>query len=67
MPRRTSPQDADKVFDANDLEELVHDKRADWRASGANARRRQRRYKKLLMAQISKQGPHEDAHGDDAD
>jgi hypothetical protein len=55
MPKRTSVTDATKVDEASDLEHLVRDKRADWRASGAKARRRQRRYKKLLTRQISRQ------------
>ncbi|MEL6583156.1 MAG: hypothetical protein AAFQ36_04935 [Pseudomonadota bacterium] len=53
MPKRTSPEDAAHVVDAKDLEEVVQDKRAGWRANGAKARRRQRRYKKLLLTQIS--------------
>lgn len=54
MPRRTYPADADRVHHANDLEDIVHDKRADWRATGAKARRRQRRYKNLLTQQLVK-------------
>ncbi|MEL6642679.1 MAG: hypothetical protein AAFQ79_01985 [Pseudomonadota bacterium] len=52
MPKRTSPKDGRTVVDARDLEVLVQDKREGWRASGAKARRRQRRYKKLLISQI---------------
>ncbi len=48
MPRRTSLKDARDVAEANDLEDIVQDKRAGWRANPAKARRRQRRYKKRL-------------------
>ena len=57
MPKRTSPTDAGKITVAADLEELVQDKREGWRASGAKARRRQRRYKALLTQQLLKLGP----------
>lgn len=35
----------------------MQDKREGWRASGAKARRRQRRYKALLTQQLLKLGP----------
>lgn len=54
MPKRTYPADADRVDHADDLEEIVQDKRAEWRANGAKARRRQRRYKNLLTQQLAK-------------
>lgn len=54
MVKRTSPRDADKIDQADDLEDVVQDKRAGWRASGAKARRRQRRYQNLLTAQLRK-------------
>ncbi|MFO8127152.1 hypothetical protein [Yoonia sp.] len=57
MAKRTSPSDAKKISVAADLEELVQDKREGWRASGAKARRRQRRYKALLTQQLMKLGP----------
>lgn len=57
MTKRTSPTDADKISVAADLEDLVQDKREGWRASGAKARRRQRRYKALLTQQLLKLGP----------
>ena len=57
MSKRTSPADAGKIAVAADLEELVQDKREGWRASGAKARRRQRRYKSLLTHQLLKLGP----------
>jgi len=56
MAKRTSPADAHKISVAADLEELVQDKRENWRASGAKARRRQRRYKVLLTQQLMKVG-----------
>ena len=52
MPKRTSVKDAQEVVDAADLEDVVRDKREGWRASGAKARRRQRRYKKLLLSHM---------------
>lgn len=52
MGRRTSPSDARDVVEAADLEGIVQDKRAGWRADAARARRRQRRYKKLLTRQL---------------
>lgn len=57
MPKRTSPIDAGKISVAADLEELVQDKREGWRATGAKARRRQRRYKTLLTQHLLKLGP----------
>jgi hypothetical protein len=57
MTKRTSPSDAGKISIAADLEELVQDKREGWRATGAKARRRQRRYKALLTQQLLKLGP----------
>lgn len=53
MAKRTSPKDGRKAVEAGDLEDLVHDKREGWRATGAKRRRRQRRYTKLLISQIS--------------
>ena len=62
MTRRTTPADAGQVQKADDLEDLVQDKRAGWRADGARARRRQRRYKNLLTRQITLRavGPDDD-------
>ena len=60
MAKRTSPNDASRIFVADDLEEVVVDKRAGWRASGAKAHRRQRRYKRLLIQQLIRQAPAED-------
>ncbi|MGP9790819.1 hypothetical protein [Roseinatronobacter sp. NSM] len=61
MPKRTYPKDALLIEQAADLEEIVKDKRADWRATGAKARRRQRRYKTLLIQQLVKDGGETDA------
>ena len=54
MSRRTTPTDAEHVIDAGDLEHLVIDKRETWRASGAKARRRQRRYQHSMLTQLTK-------------
>ena len=54
MPKRTSPRDAARIVDADDLDDIVQDKRAGWRATGAKARRRQRRYQNLLTQQLRK-------------
>ncbi|MDJ0858065.1 MAG: hypothetical protein QNJ03_03225 [Dinoroseobacter sp.] len=52
MPKRTSPNSAKDIVDADDLESLVQDKREGWRATSSKARRRQRRYKKLLISKL---------------
>ena len=57
MAKRTSPSDAEHITVADDLQHVVHDKRAGWRASGAKARRRQRHYNKLLTEQLIRIGP----------
>lgn len=68
MAKRTSPNDASRVTVAADLEEVVTDKRECWRASDAKARRRQRRYKRLLTQQLVKLVPDDGAGiGDDND
>jgi len=56
MAKRTSITDADQVDAADDLEHVVRDKREAWRAGGAKARRRQRRYKKLLTRHLVRGG-----------
>ena len=56
MPKRTTPSDADDITEADDLQHIVQDKRAGWRANPAKARRRQRRYTGLLTRQLLKQG-----------
>ena len=52
MPRRTYEADGQHVEVAEDLDELVSDKREGWRATPAKARRRQRRYGKRLTKTI---------------
>ena len=52
MPRRTYEADGRRVEVAEDLDELVSDKREGWRATPAKARRRQRRYGKRLTKAI---------------
>ena len=52
MPKRTSPTDARDLTAADDLKFLVQDKREGWRANGATARRRRRRYENLLTQHV---------------
>ena len=52
MARRTYESDGLNVETADDVDELVADKRQGWRANAAKARRRQRRYKKRLTNEI---------------
>ena len=52
MARRTYESDGLNVESADDVDELVADKRQGWRANAAKARRRQRRYKKRLTNEI---------------
>ena len=52
MARRTYESDGLIIETADDVEELVSDKRQGWRANAAKARRRQRRYKKRLTNEI---------------
>lgn len=54
MPKRTSPRDARKVEVAEDIDDVVTDKREGWRANSAKARRRQRRYKKRLTEEVAR-------------
>lgn len=62
MPKRTYQKDAAQIEEAADLEEIVKDKRAEWRATGAKARRRQRCYKALLVQQLIKDGADMDGY-----
>lgn len=67
MPKRTSPDDARMIVDARDVDEVVVDKREGWRASPAKARRRQRRYARLLTSRLIVDGGEfgmEDTAGD---
>jgi len=52
MSKRTSPKDAANVNFANDIDDIVIDKRSQWRVNAAKARRRQRRYKRLITQEI---------------
>ena len=52
MSRRTYESDGLIIERADDVDELVADKRQGWRANAAKARRRQRRYKKRLTNEI---------------
>jgi len=57
MTKRTTPTDAEDVIVADDMQRIVKDKREGWRASTAKARRRQRRYTKLLTTHLMRIGP----------
>ncbi len=54
MPRRTYEKDAQHIEVADDLDEIVKDKREGWRANSSKANQRQRRYKKRLTKQLLK-------------
>ncbi len=56
MGKRTDPSDAELIVEADDLQSIVKDKRAGWRANAAKARRRQRRYSELLTRQLIRMG-----------
>ena len=55
MTRRTYESDGLNVETADDVDELVADKRQGWRTNAVKARRRQRRYKKRLTNEIRNQ------------
>jgi hypothetical protein len=52
MARRTYEADAEYIETADDLDDLVQDKREGWRANSSKAWRRQRRYKKRLTHEL---------------
>ena len=52
MTRGTYEADAEHIETADDLDDLVQDKREGWRANSSKARRRQRRYKKRLTNEL---------------
>jgi hypothetical protein len=54
MTKRTYENDAILIDRADDLEEIVRDKREIWRANQSKATRRQRRYKKRLLNELLK-------------
>lgn len=64
MAKRTSPLDAARIGIADDLDDIVIDKREGWRATSAKARRRQRRYQNLLTQQLTRLGPEDDIPDD---
>ena len=54
MTKRTYEIDAENIEVAQDFEEVVKDKRENWRANITKRRQRQRRYKKRLTKQLLK-------------
>ena len=54
MTSRTYEADAEYIETADDLDDLVHDKREGWRANSSKARRRQRRYKNRMTGELLK-------------
>ena len=54
MTKRTYERDAVLIEIADDLENIVRDKREAWRANPSKATRRQRRYKKRLLNELLK-------------
>ncbi len=54
MTKRTYEIDADNIEVAQDFEEVVKDKRENWRVNITKSRQRQRRYKKRLTKQLLK-------------
>jgi len=52
MTKRTNEKDAVFIEQADDQEDLVKDKRLNWRSSPSKAIRRQRRYKKRLINEL---------------
>ncbi len=54
MTKRTYELDANYIEVAQDFEDIVKDKRENWRANITKSRQRQRRYKKRLTKQLLK-------------
>tara|TARA_B100000676_G_C17777853_1_gene680257 strand:- start:163 stop:336 length:174 start_codon:yes stop_codon:yes gene_type:complete len=54
MTKRTYEKDAVLIERADDLENIVKDKREIWRSSPSKVIRRQRRYKKRLINELLK-------------
>ena len=52
--KRTYENNAIQIEIADDLDTLVSDKRLGWRASPSKAKRRQRRYKNIMINEILK-------------
>lgn len=57
--RRTRIQDYKRIKKADDLDEVVHDKRRDKRATKKKAKRRNRHYEKDLLRQLRKNFDHD--------
>ena len=54
MTKRTYERDAILIERADDLENIVKDKREIWRSNPSKANRRQIRYKKRLISELLK-------------
>lgn len=54
MVKRTYERDATLIETADDLENIVVDKREIWRSNPSKVNRRQRRYKKRLINELLK-------------
>ena len=54
MTKRNYERDAALIERAEDLENIVIDKREIWRSNPSKANRRQRRYKKRLISELLK-------------
>ncbi|MEM6760340.1 MAG: hypothetical protein AAF601_12760 [Pseudomonadota bacterium] len=54
MPKRTTLSDAAKIDAADDIDDVVQDKREGWRATPAKARRRNRRYAKRMTEELAR-------------
>mgnify|MGYP001433779581 FL=1 len=52
MSLRTYEKNAKNIEIASDVDEIVKDKRKNWRANSTKASQRQRRYKKRLIKQL---------------
>jgi len=52
MTRRTYEADAERIETADDLDDLMQDKREGLRANSSKARRRQSRYKNCLTNEL---------------
>ncbi|MEL7164833.1 MAG: hypothetical protein AAGL96_05110 [Pseudomonadota bacterium] len=65
MPKRTNLNDAAKIEEADDLDDVVQDKREGWRATPAKARRRNRRYAKRMTEELARLARDGDDEWDD--
>ena len=62
MTRRTYEADAEHIETADDLDDLVQDKREGWRANSCKAGRRQRLYKERLTNELLRMDYSDDAY-----